>query len=170
MPVPGMPTVAPRVPIDVLTPDLLTFSRTPGRILIERRNRKPIAHLRRYRWCPSGTGSARETPCARARLAIFWPKGIFGWTTVLPRRKSIWESPRLSGSPAPRGSRGHLPEDRSPCRPRGTGAGGDPTQGPAATASALARDGHGMATTSPGYRLHRPSLSTGPRSRLRCCW
>jgi hypothetical protein len=39
-------TVAPRVPRDVETPDFETFTRTPGAILIERRNRNPtIADL-----------------------------------------------------------------------------------------------------------------------------
>src|SRR5438445_467076 len=56
MPVPGMPTVprvpmgptlivAPRVPIEVETPDLLTLRRMPGNSLIERRKRKPIECL-----------------------------------------------------------------------------------------------------------------------------
>jgi hypothetical protein len=53
MPLPGNPTVvrvpvlpnvtcAPRTPMDVEIPRLPTFRRIPGRILIERRKRKPM--------------------------------------------------------------------------------------------------------------------------------
>ena len=56
-PVPGMPaltyflprasipTLRPREPALMPRPDLLRFNRTPGNILMERRNRKPMSRI-----------------------------------------------------------------------------------------------------------------------------
>jgi hypothetical protein len=45
LPFASIPTLRPRGPALIPKPDLLKFSRTPGRIFMERRYRKPMSRI-----------------------------------------------------------------------------------------------------------------------------